>query len=75
MLDWPDITPKKMFSHHCYQTNQKLITFIETKGIVITKLSQTEREVSQKNIILQIINQVIEILSIGSDFLLRTWKT
>lgn len=75
MHDWPDITPKKMFGHNCYQTNQKLIAFIETKGIVITKLSQIERKNIPKNIILHIINQVIEILSIGSDFLLRTWKT
>ncbi len=44
LLDWPDITSKKMFGHNCYQTNRKLIAFIETKGIVITKLSQTERE-------------------------------
>lgn len=44
VLDWPDIIPKKMFGHHCYQSNRKLFAFIEPNSIVITKLSQSERE-------------------------------
>lgn len=44
VLDWPDIIPKKMFGHHCYQSNRKLFAFIESNSIVITKLPKTERE-------------------------------
>lgn len=64
MLDWPDITPKKMFGHNCYQTNRKLIVFIETNGIIITKI--TERESIPKKYNTTHYHQVLEILSIGS---------
>jgi len=42
ILKWPNVTTKKMFGCPCYQVNGKLFSFLITKGIVITKLTDAE---------------------------------
>ncbi len=40
----PQITTKQMFGCPSYKANGKLFTFLVTNGLVIVKLSQTDRE-------------------------------
>ncbi len=44
VLGWPFVVTKKMFGHHCYQVNGKLFAFLETDGLVLTKLAEADRE-------------------------------
>jgi len=44
VLDWARVTKKKMFGCPCYKADEKLFTFLVTKGVVITKLNEKERE-------------------------------
>ena len=44
VLQWPQVTTKKMFGCPCYQGDGKLFAFLVTNGIVITQLPQTDRE-------------------------------
>lgn len=44
VLEWPKVTTKKMFGCPCYQADTKLFTFIVTNGIVITQLTDDDRE-------------------------------
>ena len=44
ILDWEKVTKKKMFGCPCYKADEKLFTFLVTKGVVITKLDEKERE-------------------------------
>jgi predicted DNA-binding protein (MmcQ/YjbR family) len=44
VLQWPQVSSKKMFGCPCYQANGKLFAFFVTKGVVITQLTQSERE-------------------------------
>lgn len=43
VLQWPEITTKKMFGCPCYKANDKLFAFLVTGGIVLTRLSDAER--------------------------------
>ncbi|UCG70976.1 MAG: hypothetical protein JSV09_08270 [Thermoplasmata archaeon] len=43
VLDWPEVSTKKMFGCPCYQADSKLFSFLVTKGVVITKLDEKER--------------------------------
>ena len=45
VLKWEQINTKKMFGCPCYQANGKLFVFLVTKGIVITKLDNEEKEI------------------------------
>ena len=45
ILNWDDVTTKKMFGCPCYKANNKLFGFLVTNGVVFTKLSETERSV------------------------------
>ena len=44
ILKWAKVTKTKMFGCPCYKANEKLFTFLVTKGVVITKLNEKERE-------------------------------
>ena len=44
ILTWPHIGTKKMFGCPCYKANDKLFAFLVTRGIVLTKLSDSERK-------------------------------
>ena len=43
VLQWPQVSTKKMFGCPCYQANGRLFAFLVTNGIVITKLDQADR--------------------------------
>ena len=44
VLDWARVTKKKMFGCPCYKVDERLFAFIVTKGVVITKLAEKEKE-------------------------------
>jgi len=44
VLQWQQVSTKKMFGCPCYKANGKLFAFLVTNGIVITKLAQADRE-------------------------------
>jgi hypothetical protein len=48
ILSWPNVDYKKMFGCPCYLANGKMFVGLVTKGIVITKLNNTEKEELKK---------------------------
>jgi hypothetical protein len=44
ILAWPEVTTKKMFGCPCYKADNKLFVFLVTGGVVLTKLSESDRE-------------------------------
>ena len=44
ILGWKEVSTKKMFGCPSYQEKGRLFVFLVTKGIVITKLKQTDRD-------------------------------
>jgi len=48
ILNWPEVSTKKMFGCPCYQARGKLFAFLVTHGIVITQLAGTDREALSK---------------------------
>jgi hypothetical protein len=44
ILNWSDVTSKKMFGCPCYLVNGKMFAGMVTKGIVIPRLSAQERD-------------------------------
>jgi len=44
VLNWPQVTTKKMFGCPCYQAKGRLFVFIVTNGVVITQLQQADRD-------------------------------
>jgi len=44
VLNWARVSKKKMFGCPCYKVDEKLFAFLVTKGVVITKLAENERE-------------------------------
>ena len=49
ILKWPQVDYKKMFGCPCYLANGKMFAGLVTKGLIITKLNETEKEELQKN--------------------------
>jgi len=43
VLNWPNVTTKKMYGCPCYKNNEKLFAFLVTGGVVLTKVSEQER--------------------------------
>ncbi len=43
-LSWPKVSKKTMFGCPSYSADNKLFTFLITNGIVITSLSQSDRD-------------------------------
>jgi len=44
ILAWPEVTTRKMFGCPCYKADNKLFAFLVTGGVVLTKLSEPDRE-------------------------------
>lgn len=44
VLRWPKVSARKMFGCPSYQADGKLFAFLVTNGIVITQLTQADRE-------------------------------
>ncbi len=44
VLSWPHVGTKKMYGCPCYLAQGKLFAFLVTKGLVITCLTENERE-------------------------------
>jgi hypothetical protein len=43
ILNWPNVTTKKMYGCPCYKNNEKLFAFLVTDGVVLTKVSEQEK--------------------------------
>ena len=48
ILRWPHIDYKKMFGCPCYLANGKMFAGLVTKGLIITKLNDIEKEELRK---------------------------
>ena len=44
ILNWPQVDYKKMFGCPCYLANRKMFAGLITKGIILTKLDDQERD-------------------------------
>jgi len=44
VLSWPHISTRKMYGCPCYKAQGKLFAFLVTKGLVITCLTENDRE-------------------------------
>lgn len=42
--DWPEVKAKKKFGCPCYDANNKLFAFLVTEGIVLTQLTQPDKD-------------------------------
>ena len=50
ILNWPNVTTKKMYGCPCYKNNEKLFAFLVTDGVVLTKVSQQDKiELSKRS--------------------------
>jgi TfoX/Sxy family transcriptional regulator of competence genes len=50
VMNWTNVTTKKMFGCPCYMVNKNLFALIVTNGVVITKLNENEKnELKQNN--------------------------
>jgi hypothetical protein len=48
IMDWSDISTKKMFGCPCYMVNRKIFVFLVTSGVVIIRLSEEEKKELQQ---------------------------
>lgn len=44
VLAWPHVKTKRMFGCPCYEAQGKLFAFLVTNGLVVTRLSENDRE-------------------------------
>ena len=43
ILNWPDVTTKKMYGCPCYKYKDKLFAFLVTDGVILTKTSEQDK--------------------------------
>ncbi|MDG6228459.1 MAG: hypothetical protein QCH96_00675 [Candidatus Thermoplasmatota archaeon] len=43
ILNWPEVTTKKMYGCPCYKHKEKLFAFLVTDGVVLTKASERDK--------------------------------
>ncbi len=43
ILNWPEVTTKKMYGCPCYKHKDKLFAFLVTDGVVLTKASEQDK--------------------------------
>ena len=43
ILNWPNVTTKKMYGCPCYNYKDKLFAFLVTDGVVLTKTSEQDK--------------------------------
>jgi predicted DNA-binding protein (MmcQ/YjbR family) len=48
VLNWPDVTTKKMYGCPCYKYKDKLFAFLVTDGVVLTKSSEQDKNILSK---------------------------
>jgi hypothetical protein len=44
IMTWPNVTTKKMYGCPCYKYKEKLFAFLVTNGVVLTKVSEHDKE-------------------------------
>jgi hypothetical protein len=50
ILNWPNVTTKKMYGCPCYKNKEKLFAFLVTDGVVLTKVSDQDKIKLEKNL-------------------------
>lgn len=48
ILNWPEVTTKKMYGCPCYKYKEKLFAFLVTDGVVLTKASEQYKNLLSK---------------------------
>ena len=48
ILNWPEVTTKKMYGCPCYKYKEKLFAFLVTDGVVLTKASEQDKNLLSK---------------------------
>ena len=48
VLNWPDVTTKKMYGCPCYKYKDKLFAFLVTDGVVLTKANEQDKNILSK---------------------------
>jgi predicted DNA-binding protein (MmcQ/YjbR family) len=43
ILNWPNVTTKKMYGCPCYKNKEKLFAFLVTDGVVLTKVLEQDK--------------------------------
>jgi hypothetical protein len=43
VLNWPNVTTKKMYGSPCYKNEEKLFAFLVIDGAVLTKVSEQDK--------------------------------
>jgi hypothetical protein len=43
VLNWPNVTTKKMYGCPCYKNEEKLFAFLVTDCVVLTRVSEQEK--------------------------------
>jgi predicted DNA-binding protein (MmcQ/YjbR family) len=43
ILNWPNVTTKKMYGCPCYKNKEKLFAFLVTDGVVLTKVREQDK--------------------------------
>ena len=43
ILNWPDVSTKKMYGCPCYKHHDKLFAFLVTDGVVLIKMSEQDK--------------------------------
>ncbi len=43
ILNWPNVTTKKMYGCPCYKNKEKLFAFLVTDGVVLTQVSEQDK--------------------------------
>lgn len=49
VLQWPDVSTKKMFGCPCYKHKEKLFCFLVTDGIVIMKTTTEDKKILEND--------------------------
>ena len=44
LADWPGVTRTRMFGCPCYKADEHLFAFLVTGGLVLTRLTKTEKD-------------------------------
>ena len=48
ILNWPNVTTKKMYGCPCYKCKDKLFAFLVNDGVVLTKASEKDKNILSK---------------------------
>jgi hypothetical protein len=48
ILNWPNVTTKKMYGCPCYKNKEKLFAFLVADGVVLTKVREQDKIIFSK---------------------------